>query len=181
MPILNRQEKFILIFLLCTALVGAVIGIFRHNCLKNPEILLSPKNLPNVKIKIAEAVIIAEHNRLVNRKSDNKEESNNKNNSSIQNSIVSSKVVISTNDINNDFDKTESIEKKVTKNTSGLININIASKEDFMTLPYIGEVKAGRIIQLRDEIGVFTSIKDLEKVKGIGTKTLAKIEPFITI
>ena len=77
--------------------------------------------------------------------------------------------------------KTESIEKKVTKNTSGIININIASKEDFMALPYIGEVKAGLIVKLRNELGVFTSIKDLEKVKGIGPKTLARIEPFITI
>ena len=50
-----------------------------------------------------------------------------------------------------------------------------------MALPYIGEVKAGLIVQLRNEMGVFTSKKDLEKVKGIGPKTLARIEPFITI
>ena len=50
-----------------------------------------------------------------------------------------------------------------------------------MALPYIGDVKAERIIQLRNEIGTFISIKDLEKVNGIGPKTLAKIEPFITI
>ncbi len=50
-----------------------------------------------------------------------------------------------------------------------------------MTLPYIGEVKAERIIQLRNEIGAFLSIKDLEKVKGIGPKTSAKLEPFVTI
>jgi competence protein ComEA len=77
--------------------------------------------------------------------------------------------------------KTESIKKNVTINTSGLININSASKEDFMSLPYIGEVKAERIIQLRNEMGVFTSIEDLEKVKGIGPKTLTKIEPQLTI
>lgn len=50
-----------------------------------------------------------------------------------------------------------------------------------MTLPYIGEVKAGRIIEFRNEMGAFISIKDLEKVKGIGPKTLARLEPFITI
>ena len=50
-----------------------------------------------------------------------------------------------------------------------------------MILPYIGEVKAERIIQLRNEIGTFLSIKDLEKVNGIGPKTLIKIEPFISI
>jgi len=50
-----------------------------------------------------------------------------------------------------------------------------------MALTYIGEVKAGLIIQLRNDMGIFTSIKDLEKVKGIGPKTLAKIEPLLTI
>ena len=50
-----------------------------------------------------------------------------------------------------------------------------------MKLPYIGEVKAERIIQLRNEMGTFVSIKDLEKVKEIGQKTFTKIEPFITI
>ena len=50
-----------------------------------------------------------------------------------------------------------------------------------MKLPYIGEVKAERIIQLRNEMGTFISIIDLEKVKGIGQKHSPKIEPFITI
>ena len=50
-----------------------------------------------------------------------------------------------------------------------------------MVLPYIGEVKAKRIIELRNELGNFKSINDLEKVKGIGPKTLVKIKPFITI
>ncbi len=50
-----------------------------------------------------------------------------------------------------------------------------------MVLPYIGEVKAERIIQLRNEIGTFLSIKELEKVNGIRPKTLAKIELFISI
>ncbi|MFC1565652.1 ComEA family DNA-binding protein [Candidatus Neomarinimicrobiota bacterium] len=45
--------------------------------------------------------------------------------------------------------------------------MNIVSKEYFMKLPYIGEVKAERIIQLRNEMGTFFLIKDLEKVKGI--------------
>jgi len=83
--------------------------------------------------------------------------------------------------LNSGANKTKSDKKKITQNTSGIININIASKEDFMKLPYIGEVKAERIIQLRNEMGTFISIKDLEKVKGIGQKTFTKIEPFITI
>lgn len=173
MPVLNRQEKSIIILLLCIAILGAVIGIIRYDWLKNPEILLSPKNLPNVQVKKAEQLIISNHNQQIKNR-DNIEE---------QSIIVENTDVASTtmNDEIDSIDKSESSEKNVTKNTSGLININIASKEDFMALPYIGEVKAILIIQLRDEMGVFTSIKDLEKVKGIGPKTLAKIEPFITI
>ena len=70
--------------------------------------------------------------------------------------------------LNNSSNKTKSDKKKITQNTSGIININIASKEDFMKLLYIDEVKAEKIIQLRNELGTFISIKDLEKVKGIG-------------
>ncbi len=93
---------------------------------------------------------------------------------------ISSKSVRETA-LNTIENKTKSDKKKITQNTSGIININSASKEDFMKLPYIGKVKAERIIQLRDEIGTFVSIKDLEKVKGIGPKIFTKIEPFITI
>jgi len=42
-------------------------------------------------------------------------------------------------------------------------------------------VKAERIIQLRNEMYTFVSIKDLEKVNGRGQKTFTEIEPFITI
>lgn len=58
------------------------------------------------------------------------------------------------------INKIEPNKKKITQNTSGIININSASKENFMTLPYIGEVKAERIIQARNESGRFVSIKD---------------------
>ena len=81
----------------------------------------------------------------------------------------------------NVINKTKSEKKKITQNTSELININIASKEDFIKLPYVGEVKVEIIIQLREEMGAFVSIKDVGKVKGIGPKILTKIELFITI
>ena len=65
MTVLNQQEKFIVIFLLCTAIVGAIIGIFRQNWIKNPEILLSPQNLPEIKVKLNENKLIAEHNKMI--------------------------------------------------------------------------------------------------------------------
>ncbi len=180
MSLLTSQEKYLTIFLLSTALIGSVIGIFRHNWLRNPEILLSPKNLPSYIKEIEKDSIIEQHN-TINRKQSQllnyaTASSKGKNN----NNIISSKSVqiVTTDNVSN---KTKSNKKKITQNSSEIININSASKEDFMTLPYIGEVKAERIIQLRNEMGTFISIKDLEKVKGIGSKTLARLEPFITI
>jgi competence ComEA-like helix-hairpin-helix protein len=182
MPLLTPQERNVIIFLLSTALIGSVIGLFRHNWLNNPEILLSHKNLPSHISKIEEEKIISDHNLAIKdqlQKSDieetnvsgklNEPDGNISSKSSVE--LLPSTVV----------NKTKPAKKKITQNTSELININIASKEDFIKLPYIGEVKAERIIQLRDEMGAFVSIKDLEKVKGIGPKILTKIEPFITI
>lgn len=182
MPLLTSQEKNITIFLLSTALIGSAIGVFRHNWLKTPEILLSPKNLPSNIKKIEEDNIIEKHNTLIKERSllPNRIVINSESQATIENSNINYKPVQNaiTENVSN---KTKSNKKKITQNPSRIININIASKEDFMTLPYIGEVKAERIIQLRNEIGVFVSVKDLEKVKGIGPKTLAKLEPFVTI
>lgn len=181
MPLLTTQEKNLTIFLLSTALIGSIIGVFRHNWFKNPEILLSPKNLPSYIVEMEEESIIYEHNILIEEQS---QLSNNiaivTNNKPDKNGITNNNTIVN-NIADNAMNKSESNKKKISHNPSGIININIASKEEIIALPYIGEVKAERIIQLRNEIGTFVSIKDLEKVNGIGPKTLAKIEPFITI
>jgi len=181
MSLLTIQEKNLTIILLSTALIGSAIGIFRHNWLKNPEILLSPKNLPLYINEMEEESIINKHNILIEEQSQIFNIATiDPNKISKKNSITNSRTIV--NDIaNNAMNKSESNKKKISHNPSGIININIASKEEFVALPYIGEIKAERIIQLRNEIGTFVSIKDLEKVNGIGPKTLAKIEPFITI
>ena len=175
MPLLTSQERNVIIFLLSTALTGSVIRLFRNNWLKNPEILLSPKILLSYISKIEEEKNISNHNLAIKdqlQKSDieetyvsiklNRPDGNISSKSSVE--------LLPSNAVN----KTKSEKKKITQNTSELININIASKEDFIKLPYIGEVKAERIIQLRDEMGAFVSIKDLEKVKGIGQKILTR-------
>ena len=58
MPLLTSQEKNLTIFLLSTTLIGSVIGIYRYNWLRTPEILLSPKNLPSFIKEIEEEGII---------------------------------------------------------------------------------------------------------------------------
>lgn len=52
----------------------------------------------------------------------------------------------------------------------GLVNINIASPEELMTLPNIGEAMAERIIAQREK-APFKQRLDIKKVSGIGDKT----------
>ena len=79
-----------------------------------------------------------------------------------------------------DTSKKQKVSQKAEKIHS-LISINSASTKELQTLPGIGEVLAGRIIVSRDSLGLFTSLDDLQRVKGIGVKTCAKLSQLITI
>jgi comEA protein len=59
------------------------------------------------------------------------------------------------------------------------IDINTAQLKDLEKLPRIGPAMAKRIILYRNEYGLFKSIDELQKVKGIGKKTLEKIKPYL--
>jgi competence protein ComEA len=64
---------------------------------------------------------------------------------------------------------------------TGPVNINTADSETLQTLPGIGPVLAGRIVEYREEHGPFTIVGNLTAVKGIGEATLEKLRPFITL
>lgn len=64
--------------------------------------------------------------------------------------------------------------------TSGLININTASKEELMTLTGVGESKALAIIEYRSK-NKFNTIEDIMNVSGIGESAFAKIKEYITV
>ena len=72
--------------------------------------------------------------------------------------------------------KEGSIKKKIE-----IINVNTAKKDELIFLPYVGPVTAERIIRFREDFGVFKSIDDLIRVKGIGPKTLDKLRKYVTI
>ncbi|MGD9789090.1 MAG: helix-hairpin-helix domain-containing protein [Phycisphaerales bacterium] len=61
-----------------------------------------------------------------------------------------------------------------------LININTASQSELELLPRIGPALAGRIVEYREEHGPFRRPEDLDRVKGIGAKTLERLLPLIT-
>ncbi len=61
------------------------------------------------------------------------------------------------------------------------ININTASAEELDTLPNIGQVLAGRIIEHRQTRGNFKSIEEIKNVSGIGEVTFQDIKDLITV
>lgn len=63
----------------------------------------------------------------------------------------------------------------------GKVNINLAGVSEFDSLPGIGPVLAQRIVDYRTQHGRFHSVKDLQKVSGIGPKKFASLEPYLTI
>ena|SRR5688572_11791421 len=61
------------------------------------------------------------------------------------------------------------------------ININTAPAAELELLPGIGPALAARIVENREMKGPFTSVDDLDRVKGIGPETLRKLRPAATV
>ena len=66
---------------------------------------------------------------------------------------------------------------KKAKSADGLLDLNTASKEELMSINGISPNLAERIIAGRP----YKNADDLLKVKGIGTKTLEKIRPYVVV
>ena len=87
----------------------------------------------------------------------------------------------STNSSKNGEKKTTDSEKKSSdKVTSDKVNINIATRDELMTISGIGESKANAIISYREENGNFEKIDDIMNVNGIGQSLYDKIKENIT-
>ena len=64
------------------------------------------------------------------------------------------------------------------KSKDGNVNINIATKEELMTIPRIGESKADAIIEYRNS-KKFENIDEIKNVPGIGDKLFESIKEYI--
>ena len=59
------------------------------------------------------------------------------------------------------------------------VDINTGAFPDFLLLPDIGESLARRIVEDRQANGPFADHRDLMRVRGIGPKTLERIQPYL--
>ncbi|MDT8376831.1 MAG: helix-hairpin-helix domain-containing protein [Mariprofundaceae bacterium] len=60
------------------------------------------------------------------------------------------------------------------------VNINSATVQQLQAVKGIGSKRAEAIVAYRTEHGSFRSVDELEKVKGIGKRSLKKIEDDLT-
>jgi comEA protein len=61
------------------------------------------------------------------------------------------------------------------------VNINTATAAELELLPGVGPAMAGRIIDYRQQHGAFTSVDQLDNVKGIGARTMEKLRPLVRV
>ena len=62
-----------------------------------------------------------------------------------------------------------------------VIDLNRAGQIELERLPQVGPSRARSIIELREELGGFGSIEQLEQVRGIGPATLERVRPHLRI
>lgn len=61
------------------------------------------------------------------------------------------------------------------------VNVNRADREELQLLPGIGPVMADRIVENRTRLGFFRSLDDLERITGIGPRTVEQLRPHAVV
>lgn len=65
--------------------------------------------------------------------------------------------------------------------SGGVLDLNTASATELETLPGVGPVMAGRIVDWREQNDGFRSVDELREVSGIGPKVFAQLQPLVTV
>lgn len=68
-----------------------------------------------------------------------------------------------------------------TSKTDGKINLNSATEAELDTLPGVGKVMAGKIIEYREKNGGFKDIEELKNIDRVGEATFEKLKDKISI
>ncbi len=64
---------------------------------------------------------------------------------------------------------------------AGPLPLNEATALQLQLLPSIGPKMAERILQYRGAHGPFKSLEELQKVRGIGVRTIEKLRPLVVV
>ncbi|MFH1530311.1 MAG: helix-hairpin-helix domain-containing protein [Pseudomonadota bacterium] len=64
---------------------------------------------------------------------------------------------------------------------SGPVNLNTANAKELQTLPGIGKKKAETIVEDRTQNGLFHSVDDLQRIKGIGRGMVDKLSDLVSV
>lgn len=64
---------------------------------------------------------------------------------------------------------------------SAPVDLNTADRTQLESLPGVGPVTAGRILDWREQHGGFLAVSELMEISGIGEKTYATLEPLVTV
>lgn len=71
--------------------------------------------------------------------------------------------------------------EEATEESSGLLNLNIATIHELEDLPNIGPVLAQRILDYREANGGFASVEELKNVDGIGDKIFESVVNLVEV
>lgn len=68
-----------------------------------------------------------------------------------------------------------------TTNISLLVNINTASFQELLEIPFMTEKRAVSLLVYRETMGPFMHVDELINVKNIGPVTLENLRPYVTV
>ncbi|MEJ5945735.1 helix-hairpin-helix domain-containing protein, partial [Pseudokineococcus basanitobsidens] len=63
----------------------------------------------------------------------------------------------------------------------GPVDLNTATEADLDALPGIGPVLARRILDVRAQLGAFSSVEELGEVSGIGESRLSELRELVVV
>ena len=153
----TKQEKIFISFLLFAIIIGAGIEIYKSNSSTAKQVMQSKEADETLKQVQEKAILI---------------------DSMLQARALSfSGVDFSAG--GSGSDSGGSVVEIANKKLS--IEINTATVAELEQLPQIGPVLADRIVKYRNVYGAFKEIEEITNVKGIGTKKLSYIKPYIYI